>query len=71
VQIYQMVTRLAPGSPRVWANLGEAYEAAGRDRDAIGAYERVLELDPDDEMTQVILDRLRRAEERSETEPGP
>lgn len=60
VLIYQLVTRIAPESTRAWARLGQAYEAAGQDPDAISAYERVMELDPEDETTKAILDRLRK-----------
>lgn len=63
VQIYQLVTRIAPESTRAWSKLGEAYEAADRKPEAISAYERVIELDPDDESTKEILNRLRKATE--------
>lgn len=67
VQIYRLVTRIAPESTRAWAGLGQAYEAAGQDPDAISAYERVMELDPDDETTKTILDRLRKEKEGADT----
>lgn len=64
VQIYQLVTRIAPESTRAWTRLGEAYKAADREPEAISAYERVIELDPDDETTKKILDRLCKSKER-------
>jgi tetratricopeptide (TPR) repeat protein len=43
--------RLEPGTLQAWRILGQLHESAGRHEEAVGAYERVLEIDPDDVIT--------------------
>ena len=45
----EAVTQSWPEYAPAWADLGMLYEAADRTDDAIAAYERAIELDPDDE----------------------
>jgi cytochrome c-type biogenesis protein CcmH/NrfG len=40
--------RATPRDDELWGDLGDAYAAAGRAQDALGAYRRAAELDPDD-----------------------
>lgn len=50
---------LAPEVSEIQNHLGIAYQAAGRDREAAGAFERALELDCDNAAARTNLDRLR------------
>ncbi len=59
VRVLELVTRLRPDAAPVWATLGEAYAATDRDRDAIRAAQRALELDPENEGARALLERLR------------
>jgi len=47
VALWESTARGSPGKARVWNNLGHAYEQAGRRDDAVRAYDRAIELDPD------------------------
>jgi tetratricopeptide (TPR) repeat protein len=44
--LYEQAVKHAPNSARVWNQLGLGYEARGRARDALRAYDRAIELDP-------------------------
>lgn len=46
VQLYEKAAALSPGEARYWAELGGAYELAGRPEDAMRAYERARPLFP-------------------------
>ncbi len=46
VRLYERATRLAPHQAEYWADLGGAYESAGRIDDARRAYERAAKLFP-------------------------
>jgi hypothetical protein len=59
IRAFDLTTRLRPEAAPVWVTLAEAYAAAGRDRDAIRAAERGLELDPENEAARTLLERLR------------
>ena len=50
---------LVPEASEVQNHLGIAYQAAGRDRDALVAFERAVALDCDNAAAQANLDRLR------------
>jgi Flp pilus assembly protein TadD len=52
-------TRLRPRDPRGWGNLGIALLHLQRPREARGAFERVVELDPSDERARAALRDLR------------
>lgn len=43
--------RLEPGTLQAWRILGQLHESASRHEEAVKAYERVLEIDPDDVIT--------------------
>lgn len=51
--------RLKPTMVSYQVNLAEAYEVAGRREEAIAAYERVLELDPQNATATKWLRQLR------------
>src|SRR4030088_3284617 len=46
IQSYQTATRLSPQNAQYWADLGAAYDWAGRQNEAIGAFHRALKLFP-------------------------
>lgn len=46
VQLYQTATRLSPNDAHYWADLGSAYDRAGRPNDAIRAFETACRLFP-------------------------
>lgn len=47
IALWESTAVASPRKARVWNNLGYAYEQAGRRDEAIMAYDRALELDPD------------------------
>lgn len=51
VAAFEEAVRLEPGTLQAWRVLGQLHEAAGRHDEAVKAYERVLEIDPDDVIT--------------------
>ena len=48
-----------PDSANAWLNLGAAYSSAGRNEQAIAAYEAALVIDPENEAATTRLDELR------------
>ena len=48
VTMLQRVVALEPGDARAWHDLGEAFAAEGRTREAADAFARAVELQPDD-----------------------
>ena len=46
IRLFEQATRLSPHQARYWAELGGAYELAGRSADALAAYERARQLFP-------------------------
>jgi len=57
--------------PQAAYDLGYALEQAGRPDDAIAAYTRALQLDPDDRDAKVNLELLLRQEQRNKKQPQP
>lgn len=51
VEALKEAVRLEPGTLQAWRMLGQLHEAANRHEEAVAAYERVLELNPDDVIT--------------------
>jgi protein O-mannosyl-transferase len=47
IALWESTVAVSPGKARVWNNLGYAYEQASRRDEAILAYDRALELDPE------------------------
>jgi Flp pilus assembly protein TadD len=65
IEHYKQAIRLQPDtleSAALYFNLGSAYEALARDDDAIGCYQRALELDPDHAPARSAHQRLRGSE---------
>ena len=54
------VTQDSPDFAPAWADLGMLYETSGETEDAVAAYEKAIELDPDDEqgVKSVVEERL-------------
>jgi len=60
-RLLHRATRLAPGEPMAWNNLGFAYYATGRLANAVRCYRRALEVDPNQARIRTALaDGLRR-----------
>lgn len=58
VSLWEDTTRKSPGKQRAWNNLGAAYEAVGRNEDALRALERAIEIEPKYEMPYLNLAKL-------------
>jgi tetratricopeptide (TPR) repeat protein len=58
VALWEATARASPAKPRVWNNLGYAWQLAGDDERARRAYVRALGLDPGYPRARVNLDRL-------------
>jgi dienelactone hydrolase len=59
VALFQLVADFYPRSSNAWDSLGEAYEAAARKPDALGAYTKALALDPKADHARKRLAELR------------
>ena len=46
IELYKTAVRLSPENAQYWADLGSAYEGAGRTGEALGAFERAAQLFP-------------------------
>jgi Flp pilus assembly protein TadD len=58
----ELAARLVPGRSEVQNHLGLAYAAAGRPRDALGAFERAVALDCENPAAQANLAAARSTE---------
>jgi hypothetical protein len=58
ITVFRINARVFPHSANVWDSLGEALLAAGRRDEAIGAYRRALEIDPEFASSRQALERL-------------
>ncbi len=58
IEVYELLSGVFPGAPGAWTDLGAAYEAAGREAEAVRAYERALELEPGNQRAQEAVRRL-------------
>lgn len=56
----EVAVRLMPKHYRAWANLGRTEEKSGRRNEALIAYQRALELEPDDPVARQGLERVLR-----------
>ena len=59
LRTFRLNVRVHPQYANGWDSLGEAYEQAGRIQDAIGAFERVLQLEPHNGRAREYLNRLK------------
>jgi CubicO group peptidase (beta-lactamase class C family) len=64
IKLYKYVTTTFPESANGWHNLGEAYMKTGQNELAIEAYEKSLELEPDNEKTKENLIKLKEKKEQ-------
>lgn len=55
---WYVATGLGPRDPRAWTNLGVLYEQQGAGNSAMDAFERALQIDPDNAAARTGLDRL-------------
>ncbi|WFC98697.1 glucose repression mediator protein [Malassezia yamatoensis] len=68
---YSRSIRLNPYIPEIWFNLGVLYESCNNQiADAIDAYRRVLELEPENSMVQQRLQQLQDGESSGKPVPG-
>ncbi len=63
IEVLEGLLREYP-EPILYFNLGRAHESSGRIEDAITAYERYLQADPDAPDTSSVRDRISRLEDR-------
>jgi CubicO group peptidase (beta-lactamase class C family) len=57
--VFELNTRVFPESFNTWDSLGEAHMVLGHDEEAIRAYERSLELNPNNANAQTMISRIR------------
>ena len=56
---YSKATALAPGYLTAWNNLADLYEKENRFKEALPAYEKAFEIDPENEVAKLGVQRLR------------
>ncbi len=61
---YKKVIALVPANANAWYNLGTAYQAVGRDADALEAYKRAYKIDPKGQSEAMFFAALILEEER-------
>ena len=59
LQLFEINTRVFPDASNTWDSLGEAHMTLGNENEAIRAYEKSLELDPDNENARTMIARIR------------
>lgn len=59
LELFELNTRIFPESWNTWDSLGEAYFNLGHPEEAIKAYEKSLELNPDNEAAKRMLARIK------------
>jgi CubicO group peptidase (beta-lactamase class C family) len=57
--VFQLNTRVFPAAFNTWDSLGEAHMILGHDDEAIHAYQRSLELNPDNTNAETMISRIR------------
>jgi tetratricopeptide (TPR) repeat protein len=69
--IYQRLTLLAPDEPNLFLQLGQASQLSGDVESAIAAYQKFLELSPDDANAPIVRQQLEQlGVPQQETEPA-
>ena len=58
-EVFELNTRVFPEAFNTWDSLGEAHMELGHDEEAIGYYERSLELNPDNSNAEAMIERIR------------
>ena len=69
-QRFEAATKLDPSYAAAWNNLGIGYEQLGRFDDARKAYEKALELDPDNTFFKTNYDLFREIYDRQNRRRG-
>jgi tetratricopeptide (TPR) repeat protein len=64
VNIYENITRVNPTNDRAWDTLGKLYKSLSRYKDAIGAYQKAIEMAPDREVYYYYLGLLYSVEQQ-------
>jgi tetratricopeptide (TPR) repeat protein len=64
VKQFKKATTLAPGYVTAWNNLADLYETQSRWKEALPAYEAAYELEPENEVAKMGVERLRTRAER-------
>jgi len=59
LEVLELNTRLFPDASNAWYGLGQAHMRLGHDEQAIRAFERSLELNPDNENARTMINRIR------------
>ncbi len=59
LEIFELNTRVFPDASNTWDSLGEAHMTLGNNDEAIRAYEKSLELDPDNTNARAMISRIR------------
>ena len=59
ISVFKINTFLFPEEPNVWASSGEAYEKNRNSKNALKAYQKVLELEPENENAQERIQALK------------
>lgn len=67
VAVYQNLTLLVDDDPLLWLQFGQASETAADYKSAIAAYERFVELAPDDPTTRQVKERIKLLEPFAES----
>lgn len=61
---YKKVIAIVPGNANAWYNLGTAYQAVGKDSDALDSYRKAYEIDPKGQSEAMFFAALILEEER-------
>ncbi len=68
---WQHILKIEPQNAKVHNNLGVAYEAVGKVNEAIKAYERATELEPDNKFYRFNYRKCRMQVQRNRVKPSP
>jgi tetratricopeptide (TPR) repeat protein len=60
IEVFEMNVEVNPQSANAYDSLAEAYMKSGHDEKAILYYNKVLELDPDNENAKTMLNKLKK-----------
>jgi tetratricopeptide (TPR) repeat protein len=64
IENYKKVLQIVPSNANAWYNLGTAYQAVGKDSDALESYQKAYELDPKGQSEAMFFAALILEEER-------
>ena len=68
---WQHILKIEPQNAKVYNNLGVAYEAVGKIDEAIEAYERATELEPENKFYRFNYRKCRMQVQRNRVKPPP